>query len=308
MPVTKLNVDGELAIEIAGSGPPLLFIHGYPLNRSLWEDQIREFSANYQVLVPDLPGFGESPLIGNSPRQARSASEGQSMDTHRHCDATEETNPGGMDVLARRLRRLLDIVGIKSLVGLVGLSMGGYIALEFWLQFPDRVGAIVFANSRPGADAPAARERRLQIANSILQTGVEPLIEEMTPKVLSPSTREEKPQVVSHLHRMMRSASLEGIRAVQLGMANRRDFTTQLPSIDVPVLCLTGSDDALISADELRTMDRALPVGGMFCKIPHAGHLTPIEQPAVFNRAVDEFLSFATPRKDSPDMYYRWRR
>ena len=129
MTTTRID-DIQMAYDDAGSGPAVIFIHGYPFNRSLWTEQAEALSGKYRVVTPDLRGFGES-----------DSSEG----------------PATMNRMAQDIARLMDHLGIQQAV-IAALSMGGYVALAFTKQFPSRVKSLVFADTRAQADTDEAKQ------------------------------------------------------------------------------------------------------------------------------------------------------
>src|ERR1044072_7260444 len=143
MPVARVN-DIQMAYTEAGAGRPVVLIHGYPFNRSLWNEQVAALSHSYRVIVPDLRGFGES-------------------DT--------STGAATMDRMAQDVALLLDHLGIsRAVVG--GLSMGGYVALAFYKQFPSRVHALILADTRAQADTEEGKQTRAQPAETALNEGM----------------------------------------------------------------------------------------------------------------------------------------
>jgi len=246
--------------EERGSGDPLLLVHAFPLDHSLWADQIEAFSASHRVIAPDLRGFGQS---GDAP----------SVMT--------------MDDYAADLLALLDHLGVDA-VTLCGLSMGGYIALAFRNAYPDRVHAMILCNTRPGADSEEARNSRLQNADRAEANGPAELAESMLPKMLSEAGL-AKPELKARVRAMMNRQPGKGVAAALRGMAARPDRTPLLPHLDVPALVIASDRDALIPESEGKAMATAIP-GGRYASIAGAGHLSNLDDPAAFNAALREFL------------------
>jgi len=248
----------------AGKGAPLLLVHGYPLDHTLWQPQVDGLAdANVaRVIAPDLRGFGQS-----------DAPEGvYTMETH-----------------ADDLRALLDVLQVERVV-VCGLSMGGYIALAFWRKYADRVRGLILVDTRAGADAPAARQARLDMVEQVRQHGSAPAADAMLSRLLASSTHQSRPALVESVHAMMLRQPLVGIIGAQLGMAERPDSTALLSTITVPTLVVFGAEDIITPAEtEGRSLADAIP-GAKLVIIPNAGHLSNLEQPEVFNAAVREFL------------------
>jgi 3-oxoadipate enol-lactonase len=246
-----------------GQGISLLMVHGYPLDHTLWLAQMDGLSDIAQVIAPDLRGFGQS-------------------------DA-----PDGictMAAYADDLAALLDKLKIGPAV-VCGLSMGGYIALAFWKKYASRVRGLILVDTRAGADAPAARQGRLDMVELVKQHGAKPAADAMLPRLLAESTRRLRPDLVEFAHAMMLRQSPLGIIGAQLGMAERPDSTPTLPTINVPTLAVFGAEDVVTPAEtEGYSLAAAIP-GAKLVVIPNAGHLSNLEQPDAFNTAVREFLA-----------------
>src|SRR4028118_1351057 len=158
----------ELAYEVAGEGSPVVLLHGFPFNRTLWCEQVDAIREHHRVITVDLRGHGET-------------------------SATQD--PATMEEMARDVAALLDELGIAARVVLGGLSMGGYVALAFTRLFPERVHALVLADTRPQADTDEARLTREETAARVLNEGMHTLADDMLPKLLAPSTLAERPEI-----------------------------------------------------------------------------------------------------------------
>ncbi|PYS91042.1 MAG: alpha/beta hydrolase [Acidobacteria bacterium] len=256
--MTKAHVRGlEMAYDDAGAGVPVVLLHGFPFNRSLWREQVAVLSQNHRVITPDLRGFGET-------------------------TATDE--PATMETMAEDVAALLDELKLERVV-LGGLSMGGYVALAFYRLFPQRVRALMLADTRPQADTEEARRNRETLATRALAEGMQPIADAMLPKLLTPATQTERPEIVARVREMIMSTSPVGAAAALRGMALRRDQTDLLPEIDVPTLIIVGSEDAITPPQDAELMHRAIR-GSLFKVIAGAGHCSNLERPDEFNRAL----------------------
>jgi len=250
-----------------GQGIPLLMVHGYPLDHSLWRAQMDGLSDIAQIIAPDLRGFGQS-----------EASDGICT----------------MVAYADDLAALLDALKIGRAV-VCGLSMGGYIALAFWNKYASRVRGLILVDTRAGADAPVVRQGRLDMVELVRQHGSKPAAEAMLPRVLAESTRQTRPDLVELARTMMLRQSPAGIIGAQLGMAERPDSTPMLSTINVPTLAVFGDQDVITPAEtEGRNLAVAIPDAKLVI-IPNAGHLSNLEQPETFNVTVRKFLSTLEP-------------
>jgi 3-oxoadipate enol-lactonase len=169
--------------------------------------------------------------------------------------------------------------------------MGGYIVLAFWRKYAMRVRGLILVDTRAGADAPAARQARLDMVEQVKQHGARPAADAMLPRLLSEPARRSRPDLVEFAHAMMLRQPPAGIIGAQLGMAERSDSTPLLPTINVPTLCIFGAEDVITPVEpEGRSMATAIS-GARLLVIPNAGHLSNLEQPEAFNVTVREFLS-----------------
>ncbi len=252
--------DAEIAYEVLGSGAPVLLLHPFPANRDLWKPAAQALLTRYRVILPDLRGHGDSG-VGEGPA---------TMDKH-----------------AVDLGRVLDAEGVgRSLC--VGVSIGGYALFEFWKRFRGRVAGLVLCNTKAQADSPDARAARLQAAADVLERGTEPFFESMITKVLSETTRRTRPDLVNGALQMMRKMSPGDVAEVQRGMAERPDSGEILKTINVPVLFITGEDDAMTGVAEAEAMRKHIP-GSDLKVIARAGHYSPWEQPVEVGNILRQF-------------------
>lgn len=257
-----ITVEGiRIQVSDHGHGQPILFVHGFPLNHTMWNAQIAAFSPTHHVIAPDLRGFGRS-----------------------------EVTPGmvSMDRFADDLNALLDTRNISEPVTLCGLSMGGYVACRFIEKYPQRLRSLILCDTRAAADTPESAQNRLTLAERILKEGPEPATA-MLPNLVSPQTARNRPEVLEELREMILSTSPEGIAAALRGMAKRSDSTNLLAKIRIPVLLIVGTDDRLAPPNEMRRLAELIPTAE-FVEIPEAGHMAPMENPAATNAAIERFL------------------
>ncbi len=251
----------ELAYTDEGEGPVVLMLHGFPFDRSMWRGQVEKLSEDFRVIAPDLRGHGETP-------------------------PTRE--PSTMEELAEDLAALLDELNVPRAV-VCGLSMGGYVALAFYRAHPSRVRALALADTRPNADTEDARRTREETARRALAEGMAPIADAMLPKLLSANTRENSPEVVERVRKMMLGVKPEGAAAALRGMAVRRDQTDLLSKIDAPTLVVVGSEDAVTPPSDAEAMHSRIE-GSRLVVIEGAGHVSNVERPDEFDRALVEFL------------------
>jgi len=254
--------DINLAYTDLGAGPPIVLIHGYPFNRTLWTEQAELLRSKHRVVAPDLRGFGES-----------DSSEG----------------PATMSRMADDVASLMDALEIERAV-IGGLSMGGYVALAFARMFPARVSAMVLADTRAQADTEEGKQTRSQQAEKALSEGMAGIADAMLPKLLTPETVSKRPELVKRVRDMMLKTKPEGAAAALLGMAERDDQTEFISSIQVPALIIVGREDAITPVADSEKMQSRI-AGSRLVVIENAGHVSNLEQTEQFNDALLGFLS-----------------
>lgn len=252
----------ELAYEVSGEGSPIVLLHGFPFNRTLWREQAGALSKHYRVITVDLRGHGET---------------------------TATRDPATMEEMAEDVAALLGELGIARVV-LGGLSMGGYVALAFSRLFPERVRALILADTRPQADTGEARLAREEMATRVLDEGMQTIADTMLPKLLAPSTHVERPEVVARVREMILNTAPQGAASALRGMAVRSDHTKFLREINCPTLIIVGGLDQITPLADAELMNREIR-GSRLEVIAEAGHVSNVERPAEFNRALENFLS-----------------
>ncbi|HEX5890538.1 MAG TPA: alpha/beta fold hydrolase [Pyrinomonadaceae bacterium] len=253
--------DIQLAYTDAGLGQPVVLLHGYPFNRTLWNEQVGALSNSYRVITPDLRGHGES-----------------------------DASPGAatMNRMAQDVAALLDHLEIsRAVIG--GLSMGGYVALAFYKQFPSRVRALILADTRAQADTEEGKQTRHQQAEKALAEGMAGIADAMLPKLLTPDTVSKHPEVVKRVRDMMLKTKPEGAAGALLGMAERDDQTSLLSQISCPTLILVGQEDPITPVQDSEKMHREIE-GSRLVVIENASHVSNLERTEQFNEELIRFL------------------
>ena len=258
----RIMVHGvNLAVEVRGEGPAVLFIHGYPFDHTIWRHQM-DALEEYRRIAPDLRGMGlsDAPDLGY-----------------------------GMATYAADLAGLLDTLGVDDVV-LCGLSMGGYIAFEFLRNWRPRVRGLVLMDTRAEADSAEALRARDASAAMAREGGATAVAEAMLPKVLSPATLEGQPGIVERVRGLMARTPVAGIIGALASMRDRPSSEPLLPALQgLPTLIVAGEDDDLTPPESARSMAQAIP-GARLAIIPGAAHLPPVEQPGATTEILQEFL------------------
>ena len=239
--------------------PTIVFVHGFPLDHSMWLGQL-PLKEHASLLIPDLPGFGKS-------------------------DPVAEFSMRG---LADDLAEFLTALGVSKVV-FCGLSMGGYVGWEFAKNYDDMLDGLICCNTRATADDELTARAREIAASQVLKDGTEPLALAMKEKLFSSYSKSENAQLVESVAGIIRVTEPETVAAAQRAMAARSDFSKQLSAIDVRTLVVAGAEDVITPSDGMRDLSFVLKES-TFVEIFEAGHLSPAEQPDVFNNAVVHWL------------------
>jgi len=264
MPTITLPNHQSISFDDVGhGGVPLLLLHGYPLDRQMWAPQLAGLRG-HRVIAPDLRGFGES-AGALAPRTLTE-----------HAD----------DMAA-----LLDALGIPQVV-LGGLSMGGYIALEFAHRHRDRLLGLVLADTKAESDDAAGRAGRDVAIATAERDGASVIATGMGAKLFAAAT---PPTLREPVLARMAATPVAAIIAALAALRDRADHRALLPTLGgLPVLVLVGSEDVLTPPAVAHAMAEAVP-GATMVEIADAGHLPSLEQPAVVTAALQRFLDALTP-------------
>lgn len=251
--------------DTGGAGPPVVLIHGFPLNSTLWRPQEEALGDRYRLILPDLMGFGKS-------------------------NVPDDPSEYSVDGFARNVLTVMDDAGLnRAVVG--GLSMGGYVVFALWRLARERLAAMILADTRAEPDDEAAKARRTAQQERLRAEGTSKLIDETPAALMSDVTRERKPDVVAGAQATMDNPVAGWIGALE-AMKRRPDSTADLSSIDVPALILTGELDPLTPPSVARSMHEQIG-GSRLVVVPDAGHFSNIESAPHFSGAVAEFLAEA---------------
>ena len=262
LPGSSRPVHGEgmpIHFHQSGEGPVALFVHGFPLDHSMWAAQVRGLGDMATCVAPDLSGFGASPHDG---------SERLSMERH-----------------ADDLARILDHLGVEQ-ADVIALSMGGYVALAMWELHAERVRSIALVDTRSEADDAAGKDARDAARERLGTIGRERFAEEMLPKLVGPNAT---PEVREELMAMMTHTAHETLSAALIGMRDRPDRSGLLASIHVPSLVVCGELDVITPPASARAMAAAIP-GAELEIVEGVGHMAPMEAPDAVTAALRRFL------------------
>jgi len=252
-----------LAYDDCGTGLPVVLIHGFPLNRQMWQPQVTALStAGYRVICPDLPGFGQSPSLASA--------------------AT-------MSAYADFLVDLLDQLGIDCAVW-GGMSMGGYVLLNLLDRHRSRCRAAMFLVTRASADDAAGRDKRTALAAEVDGGNPQLVGNNFSQVLFAPQTSSEQPELVERVQDWMANSPSPGLSAGLRAMRDRIDYLERLPEFDLPALVVGAEQDLAVPMEHARLLAAGLPQATLEV-IAGAGHMANLENPGHFNQVLLDFLN-----------------
>lgn len=252
-----------LAFDDLGTGRPVVLLHGFPFSRAMWRPQREALHTSCRLILPDLPGFGDSELLSGTP---------------------------SVEAMADAVARLLDTLGLRDNVVLGGLSMGGYVSFAFVRKYPDRLAGLLLADTKADADDETARANRDKLIGFASTNPPSAVLEQMLPKLVGSQTQATRPEVVEEIKRIASKQRPAAIIAALQALRNRPDSTPTLAQIRVPTLIVVGKEDTLTPPAQSEKMAAGIP-GAKLVQLDGAGHMTNLEQPQAFNDALRAFLA-----------------
>ena len=245
------------------SGAPyIIFIHGFPFNKSMWNLQVEALKDKYHVITYDIRGHGNS-------------------------DSGNENF--SIELFAKDLISLMDVLKIDKTM-LCGLSMGGYISLNAVSNFPERFDALVLSDTQCTADTPEAREKRFKTIKNIMKNGVEKYADESIKNLFSPESYLARKDAIEEVRNMILKTSEQSLCSTLLALAMREETCSKLPEIKVPVLIMVGKEDILTPPAAALLMNEKIKNSSLHI-IDHSGHLSNMENPYKFNYELKKFVS-----------------
>ncbi len=253
----------DLSYNDVGEGTiPIIFLHGYPFDKTMWDGQLDALKASYHVIACDIRGFGKS---------------------------TDEQSPLSMELFADDLIQFMNQLSISKAI-ICGLSMGGFIALNALQRFPERFKALILCDTQCIADTPEVKEKRYKIIAEIATEGVAGFNEGFVKSVFHQDSLTNKKALVDQLSRVVFSNSehiiTEGLKA----LAERSETCSRLQEISVPTLIICGSADQVTPLAQSESMHASIE-GSELRVIDQAGHVSNLEQADTFNKHLLDFLT-----------------
>lgn len=238
----------------------LVLVHAFPLSAWLWRHQVASTPSGWQILTPDLPGFG----------------------------ASTEPPATTMEAMARSVLDAMDDEGIERAV-IGGLSMGGYVTLALYRLAPERFAGIVLADTRATADTEQQKDGRRKMIATAREKGPSAIADEMMPKLLGTTSQRERPEVAAEVRRMIEGNTAEAIAGAAEAMMGRPDSTDLLSKIEVPALVICGEEDVLTPPSDSESLHAGI-AGSRLEVLKGAGHLSCIETSRAFSDVLFSFL------------------
>jgi pimeloyl-ACP methyl ester carboxylesterase len=238
-----------------GSGWPVLLLHAFPLNADLWAPQLERAPEGFRFIAPDVA-----------------------------------TRPGAetIDEMAADVLLMAEHLEIERAV-IGGISMGGYVTFSAYRQAPERFSGMLLANTRAAADTADARQMRDRLIALAREKGPSAIVDDMMPKLLGATSLRERADVQAQVRRIAGSNTAESIAGALMAMKSRADMSDMLERISCATLVIGGDEDAATPLDEVERMQLRIP-RSRFVTLHGAGHLSNLEAPEDFSRALTDFL------------------
>lgn len=250
--------------------PAIVFVHGFPLDKSMWNMQVDLLKEKYRVVTYDIRGHGNT---------------------------DKGTEPFSVELFANDLIALMDKLGIGK-ASVCGLSMGGYIALHAMKKQPGRFESLILADTTCVADSPETKEKRIAAMDNIRQNGSRKYAEETVRNLFAPESIENEPETVGLVREMVDRMTEESLVMTLKALAARNETCSFLPEIKIPALIMVGEKDRITPPESARSLQEKIEKSQLFI-IASAGHLSNLEQPGEFNRHLASFLDMVY-KKDTP--------
>lgn len=247
--------------DMGKSDIPIIFLHGFPFDKSMWQNQMNYFKTKCRVLAYDIRGFGQS---------------------------VDMESALSIDRFANDLMAFMDALQLKKAV-ICGLSMGGYIALQAVAKAPERFEALILCDTQCIADTPEVKENRYKTIASIENGGLKAFYEGFIKKVFHEDALTHKKAVVAQLSEVVYNNEVQSIKQGLMALAERSETCSILSNLSLDTLILCGRQDAVTPLSESEKMHAAIH-GSALRVIENAGHVSNLEQPEAFNAYLLGFL------------------
>jgi len=256
--VNNLNLSYD---DVGEGNVPIVFLHGFPFDKTMWQEQLNYLKTTNRVIACDIRGFGKS---------------------------KDEESHLGMDLFANDLILFIDKLGLEKVI-ICGLSMGGFIALNAMKRFPSRFEALILCDTQCIADSHDVKAKRYKTIEDIKEYGVSNFNEGFLKKVFHEDSITNKPELVEQLRSVVFSNSEHIICQGLVALAERSETCSITNTITIPTLIICGREDAVTPLEESKFMNKNIQ-GSVLHVINNAGHVSNLEEPAKFNKLLRNFL------------------
>lgn len=250
--------------------PVIIFIHGFPFNKSMWSIQMEALKASHRVIAYDIRGHGNT---------------------------KSEKIDFSIDLFAEDLINLMDTLKFDKVV-LCGLSMGGYIALSAVEKYPQRFDGLVLCDTQCIADTPEAKEKRMKTIESIKSKGIENYADESIKNFFASESYSTKQKEIAAIREMIVNTSEESLCNTLIALSKRYETCSNLENIKMPVLIMVGKEDKITPPEASQFMHEKIK-GSTISIIENAGHLTNLENPIEFNHQLKKFMQQFVKKESS---------
>lgn len=259
--ITTNNIRVNYTDQGSDNAPVIIFIHGFPFSKEMWNKQMESLNEDFRVIAYDIRGHGKS---------------------------YSGTDDFSIELFVKDLIALMDALRIKKTT-LCGLSMGGYIALNAIENYPERFNALVLCDTSCIADSPEAKGKRTKAIEGIWENGVEKFADESLKNFFTLESLLSKKEIIADVREMIINTSEKSIIKTLIALSKRAETCSKLSEIKVPVLILVGKEDKITPPESAYFMHEKIN-GSVLSIIEHAGHLSNLENPDQFNDQLMKFL------------------
>lgn len=258
----SLTINGLQVITTGDkSRKPIIFVHGFPYDHTMWDKQIDHLKDKYYCVTYDIRGLGSS-AVGDGQYTMESYVD----DLFKIIAELELTKPA-----------------------LCGLSMGGYISFRAVERSLETFGSLILCDTRAEADTDEGKLGRASKIKQINEEGIEAFVNSFVPTCFAQDTIDNRSDLFQGVLNKCKANDPVGVKGALIAMLSRTDTTNYLSKIEIPTLIIVGENDALTPPVVMKTLHMNIP-NSKFVIIPKAGHMTPIEEPEAVNEVIERFL------------------
>ena len=243
------------------SNQPIIFVHGFPYDHTMWDRQIDHLKDDYYCVTYDIKGLGSS-AIGD-----------------------------GQYTMESYVDDLLEIISELKLIKpvLCGLSMGGYMAFRAIERSQDTFGSLILCDTKAESDSDEGKLIRANKIKQINEKGIDAFVDSFVPTCFAKASIENQNDLFQSILSKCKTNDPIGVKGALIAMLSRTDTTNYLSKINIPTLIIVGENDALTPPAVMKSLNESIP-NSKFVVINDSGHMTPIEKPVAVNEAFDSFL------------------